>query len=138
MGGVDKSDQLYGYNNFSRKWWKRVYFHLLDVTLVNAYVLYYKTCEGKVLSHMDFRIEVAKGLIGAECFTSLQLAPVVDSPARLIGHNHFPEPSGQHDCEVCSNRKSGKRKTTTYICCSCKVPLCVYPCFKTYHTVMHY
>ncbi|KAL5467115.1 hypothetical protein EMCRGX_G031300 [Ephydatia muelleri] len=102
MGGVDKSDQLvtyYGYNNFSRKWWKRVYFHLLDVTLVNAYVLYYKTCEGKVLSHMDFRIEVAKGLIGAECFTSLQLAPVVDSPARLIGHNHFPEPSGQHDCE---------------------------------------
>ena len=28
MGGVDKSDQLvtyYDYNNFSRKWWKRVY-----------------------------------------------------------------------------------------------------------------
>eukprot|EP00731_Ephydatia_muelleri_P013907 Em0007g1217a len=68
-----------------------------DVTLVNAYVLYYKTCEGKVLSHMDFRIEVAKALIGAECYTSLQLAPVVDSPARLIGHNHFLEPSGQHD-----------------------------------------
>ncbi|KAL5510116.1 hypothetical protein EMCRGX_G005605 [Ephydatia muelleri] len=68
-----------------------------DVTLVNAYVLYYKTCEGKVLSHMDFRIEVAKALIGAECYTSLQLAPVVDSPARLIGHNHFLEPSGQQD-----------------------------------------
>ena len=29
MGGVDKADQLvtyYGYNNFSKKWWKRVDF----------------------------------------------------------------------------------------------------------------
>lgn len=43
MGGVDKAGQLvqyYGCNNVSKKWWKRVFFHMLDVTLVNAYILY--------------------------------------------------------------------------------------------------
>lgn len=38
MGGVDKAGQVisyYGYNNFSKKWWKRVFFHLLDVTRIH-------------------------------------------------------------------------------------------------------
>eukprot|EP00731_Ephydatia_muelleri_P013715 Em0007g1025a len=73
MGGVDKAGQLvqyYGYNNFSKKWWKRVFFHMLDVTLVNAYIVYYKSI-------------------------------TADTPARLLGHNHFPEPSGgRHDCKA--------------------------------------
>ena len=30
------------------------------------------------------------------------------------------------------------RKTTTYWCPSCEVPLCVTPCFETYHTVDEY
>eukprot|EP00731_Ephydatia_muelleri_P036492 Em0264g5a len=36
MGGVDKAGQLvqyYGYNNFSKKWWKRVFFHMKDNTI---------------------------------------------------------------------------------------------------------
>ena len=40
MGGVDVSDQLityYGFPHFSQKWWKRVFYHLLDTTLVNSY-----------------------------------------------------------------------------------------------------
>lgn len=43
MGGVHKAGQLvqyYGYNHFSKKWWKRVFFHMLDVTLVTAYIIY--------------------------------------------------------------------------------------------------
>ena len=143
MGGVDKAGQLvqyYGYNNFSKKWWKRVFFHMLDVTLVNAYILYYKSITGKSISHLNFRIAVAEGLL-AQTDTTFPATPSVaaDTPARLLGHNHFPEPSGgRHDCKVCSNRKSGKRKTTTYRCSSCKVPLCIHPCFRTYHTVLHY
>ncbi len=43
MGGVDKSDQLLSYYGFSHrtvKWWRRVFFHLFDMAIVNAYILY--------------------------------------------------------------------------------------------------
>jgi hypothetical protein len=43
MGGVDRSDQLFIYHGFSHrcvKWWKRVFFHLLDLSLVNSHILY--------------------------------------------------------------------------------------------------
>ena len=143
MGAVDKAGQLvqyYGYNNFSKKWWKRVFFHVLDVTLVNAYILYYKSITGKSLSHLNFRIAVAEGLL-AQTNTILPTTPTFadDTLARLLGRNHFPEASGErHDCKVCSDRKCGKRKTTIYRCTSSKAPLCIHPCFQTYHTVMHY
>ena len=43
MGGVDKSDQLilyYGFPHRSIKWWKHVFFHLVDLSVVNASILY--------------------------------------------------------------------------------------------------
>ena len=39
-----------------------VFFHLLDMALVNAHVLFNNTSE-KQLPQMDFCIEVAKGLL---------------------------------------------------------------------------
>ena len=43
IGGVDKSDQLllyYGFSHRTVKWWRRAFFHLLDLAIVNAYILY--------------------------------------------------------------------------------------------------
>ena len=43
MGGVDKSDQLvlyYGFAHRRVKWWERAFFHLMDLCLVNAHILY--------------------------------------------------------------------------------------------------
>ena len=50
MGGVDKSDQLLSYYGFSHrtvKWWRRAFFHLLDLSVVNAYILYRQSQPGK-------------------------------------------------------------------------------------------
>ena len=50
IGGVDMAAQLlqyYGCKIIYKKWWKRVFFHMLDVTLVNAFILYYKTAIGE-------------------------------------------------------------------------------------------
>ena len=59
-------------------------------------------------------------------------------PLRLTGH-HFPEPAGgRPDCKVCSDRAAGKRKQTQWQCKTCKVAMCIYPCFERYHTVKHY
>ena len=42
MGGVDLSDQLGHYYTLIRltiKWWKKLFFHLLNLLVVNAYVI---------------------------------------------------------------------------------------------------
>ena len=42
MGGVDLSDQLIGKYNVLRKvnrWWKTIFFHLIDIASVNSYIL---------------------------------------------------------------------------------------------------
>ena len=63
---MDKSDQLvtyYGFYHHSKKWWKQGFFHLADVSLVNAYLTYCKVTTGRRLTHMEFRLEMAEGLI---------------------------------------------------------------------------
>ena len=43
MGGVDKSDQLIGYHRVIRqtkKYWKTLFYHLLKISLTNAFVLH--------------------------------------------------------------------------------------------------
>ncbi len=64
MGGVDMSDQFvlyYGYAHRNNKWWKRVFFHLLDLCIVNAHILYNLTTD-KPLPQFDFGIAVVAGL----------------------------------------------------------------------------
>ena len=43
MGGIDKSDQYLAYHNVLRKtvrYWKTLFYHMIDVAVVNAFVLY--------------------------------------------------------------------------------------------------
>ena len=58
MGGVDKQDQFLSYYGFSRrtvKWWKKVFFHLLDTAVVNAYITYtHSQQSSKKLTHVQF------------------------------------------------------------------------------------
>ena len=67
MGGVDKHDMLrhlYGVNRKSVKWWHRIFFGLLDMAIVNAYVLYNSSPEiEKNISLLAFRQELALGLL---------------------------------------------------------------------------
>lgn len=142
MGGVDKADQLvtyYAFSHCSKKWWKRVFFHLLEVSIVNSYIIYISST--KRLTHLDFHITLAKQLTEVvHTFTQATTpSPAKGMPLRLIGRNHYPEPArGKLDCRVCSNRQAGKRKQTSFQCTTCKVPLCIYPCFKRYHTLQHF
>ena len=142
MGGVDVADQLvtyYGFTHCSKKWWKRAFFHLFEVCMVNAYILHSLYTPNRRHTHMEFLLLVARQLLqrcGLE--SSAPPQPALDQPLRLVGRNHFPEPSGKkRDCRVCSNR-SVKRKQTSYQCTTCKVPLCIHPCFKRYHTLKEY
>ena len=46
MGGVDKANQYavyYSIDRKSKKWWRKLVFYLLEVTIVNSYILYKET-----------------------------------------------------------------------------------------------
>lgn len=153
MGGVDKSDQLLSYYGFCHrtvKWWRRALFHLLDMAVVNAYILYtLAERSGRALTHEQFRIELAKELLLDASVDVSSDVPVTSGPqprslpppARLT-ERHFPThtsdtPSGktcQRRCIVCSEKRGRGRKTTTYMCRQCNLPMCVVPCFELYHT----
>lgn len=70
MGYVDKADMfksLYEVDRKSKKWWHRILFHFIDLSLVNACILYKKRTDSPTqLNLKDFRMSVALGLVGAE------------------------------------------------------------------------
>ena len=85
MGGVDKGDQLlsyYGLTHRMVKWWRRAFFHLFDMAIVNAYILYTISPQtGRRLTHEHFRIELAK---------ELSLTPVLlQRPQRCTHQGHI-------------------------------------------------
>jgi hypothetical protein len=50
MGFVDKSNRMinsYGIARRTWKWTKKLFFHLLDMTILNVYLLH-KSCDGKM------------------------------------------------------------------------------------------
>lgn len=124
MDGVDISDQYSVYYNFehgSVKWWRKEFFHFVEMAVVNSYILYrcvQEKCDLKPMSHKKFRRTLIK-----------ELVPMKDpGPGRrrsgpelerLDGLPHFPEKTEKHrECLVCSDRKEGVRfrNETIYLC----------------------
>ena len=146
MGGVDKQDQFLSYYGFTRrtvKWWKKVFFYLLDSAVVNAYIMYTQAKPGiRKLTHVQFRLELVKQLLLYDPVVSSQTIGRSLQPSSRLTERHFLEkvpscPNGkqsQRDCAVCSMKKGRKRKTTVYQCKQCGIGCCVVPCFELYLT----
>ena len=87
-------DQLviyYGFSHRSVKWWKRCFFHLLDLSLVNSHILY-KAVTSSRITQLDFRLSVAKSLLeGLERPRQRHHEPSPQLPVRLT-ERAFPEP----------------------------------------------
>ncbi len=144
MGGTDLANQIvqyYAHKHRSLKWWKRVFFSLLNISVLNATVIFNSIATNKHLSNLDFRLQVIDGLLtGWERNTMLRCTRpnANEFPIRLIEKMHYPgkNPSGRkRDCIVCSNRRLHKRKQTRSICKQCTLPMCFVPCFEKYHSL---
>ena len=71
MGGVDRGDQLRGYYSCrtkSRKFYKCIFYFLLDTAITNVFVLYkHYAASPKHKTMQDFRVRLANELIGDYC-----------------------------------------------------------------------
>ena len=68
MGGVDLLDSVLGYyrNKIrSRKWYHRIFFHFLDMTAVNGWILW-RRYQNLNIALVDFELNVANLLAYAE------------------------------------------------------------------------
>jgi hypothetical protein len=64
MGYVDKSDKVANSYSISRrtsKWTKKLFFHIIDLTILNSRIL--SSCGAKY-SHRDFQLILIRNLVG--------------------------------------------------------------------------
>jgi hypothetical protein len=65
MGYVDKGDRMTNSYSISRrtfKWTKKLFFHLLDLAILNSYILHF-SCGDEKISHRDFRFTLVRSIL---------------------------------------------------------------------------
>ena len=145
MGGVDLSDNLMVHfstaRNRMKKYYKKVFRHMLDMSVLDAYITY-KNLGGKIVRR-EFILRLAERLVSRNAesrpIPMRRASKLVSKPSRLIGQ-HFPDycpptEKKKRPTRVCAQcRKSKIRKESSYWCKDCEVGLCVAPCFRDWHT----
>ena len=139
--GVDRADQISSYYPMYRKtlkWWKKVFFGLFTIALVNVNK-YRNVKNGTSTRLSDFIQSVAHGLVSVDVTHTARpdLPAAAAEPARHTDSDHFPvrlppttkqKPTKQ--CVQCAKTKT--RHESSWKCKACGVALCV-QCFLPYH-----
>lgn len=148
MGGVDEADMMQSYyaiDRKSRKWYHRLFWHFLDTSVVNSYVIFKRKTKSAT-SLKIFRCEIILSLIGASVSRGSsgrqssaeklvsRFKPYVPIDQRRYQAKHLPVHETSRRCAQCSTSKQPHR--TRWSCIQCKVGLCLLAeknCFLTYH-----
>lgn len=151
MGGVDRADQLLSfYRNElkSKKWYKRIIFHLLDLAVVNSWILY-RAVKKSPMQLAEFKLQVAIGLMDAEESATADLEPNatcsntmsnrasdISHSVRYDGVNHVPIKVPQKSAPRCKLPTCSRRSRLQ--CRKCRVYLCIEEdgpsnCFERFH-----
>ncbi len=143
MGAVDRADHFissYQFMRRSKKWYRKIFFWLLEISIVNSYLLHTAVQrkvynkDNKALTHKQFRKQLIEELI----------EPKISKENLTLSHHKYPIfPTGMHfiertrkgkRCVVCY--KNGLRSETIYFCKTCDHKPYLHPdkCFEKYHT----
>lgn len=128
MGGVDKSDQYLAYHNILRRtvqYWKMPFYHLVDITIVNAFILYNYLVHQtglKVISENDFRDALVLQIIFKYGRSQRGSTPVGRPPRSDCRVKHgsilFP-PAQKARCQYC--KMHGTISWTQWKCPHCSL-----------------
>ena len=121
MNGVDVMDQYtvsYPFVRKTLKWWRKVFFWLLDVSVTNSYALYCDTVS-RPMAHIRFRRSIVESY-AAQYLSSIpprqvsrpRKRPHSESgdPERLNSRLHLLGKRGPRECVVCSNPTGGEKR----------------------------
>ncbi|KAK3755676.1 hypothetical protein QZH41_000647 [Actinostola sp. cb2023] len=129
MGGVDYADQKRGDYKIpikSHRWYWYLAFFFIETAAVNAFILRQLSPNHASTTHLKFRLELIKDLLGN--YSSRKRA------ARAIevrdGRSHFPVKVALNRCMHCAKR--GERRRSSWGCSLCDVTLCI-ACFEPFH-----
>ncbi len=115
MDNIDAITSIYSSKRKCYKWWKAVFFYLLDISIYNSSVIYYEYGNDKqAFSKMfNFRTKLY------ENHFQKYLLPKEPKPHYKI---HLEK---EKECDNCQKkRKEMKRVTRTSFVCSCGMILC--------------
>ena len=98
MGAIDKNDQLkktYSIHHKSKRWWMRIFFHLLDICHLNTFIMYQQCyvqwnsgpVEEDVTPMMDqkaFTSSLVKSLCGNHTSRKQSGRPSLSPPSLLL------------------------------------------------------
>ena len=126
MGGVDLTDQYLSYYSMTTrrtlKWWKKVFWRLLDITIVNSWIIFRTNYpDSPINSHKCFRLQLVEELVQPllDLIASPNCPPhlhsgkgrkVVSAAKRLVGKHFAYKSTSRGRCAVCGHKKgvSGK------------------------------
>lgn len=144
MGAVDRSDHFissYQFMRRTKKWYRKIFFWLLEVAVVNSYLLY-KNVQGqfgqKAMNHAEFRLSLIEDLVAERMALRRKRKrgrkPQGPPEERLMGRHFLSKKQKGTRCVVCI--KKGQRKDTIYFCKTCVSTPSLHPdeCFEIYHT----
>lgn len=131
MNAVDKSDQYLAKYNMLRKcirWWKTLFFHLIDIAAVNGFILFDQLrkadptslLRNKKYSVLEFREEVIRNLAGINEYASPPVfKPFVHQNTYHSDHvPHFGDK--RNNCKVCYQTLKKECKVSSF----CPAPQC--------------
>lgn len=152
--GVDRMNQSISYynrNTRSRKWWKKVFYFLLESSINNANIVYNKINSSEI-SNLDFRKDLLDEIFGkyvkkdSENTISLDGKIQINKEAdklkidhpcshkkcvNIVAIHYIEKNSSRGDCELCKiNNKP--RSRIKYSCNVCRKHFCI-RCFKEFH-----
>ena len=162
MGGVDFNDRQRKYYNLGRRsyrWYRRIFFYLLEVTIHNSYILSKKV--NKKCEPLDFRLNLVTQLIGdTRADRNVGRPRSIDVPRLDKVGIHLPMIlESSLVCKVCSRVSSENYKKkykdvpknirpkmpyisrSQIVCEECQVALCLSQnrnCFKVWHSKVEY
>ena len=131
MGGVDKSDQLLQYHSSSRRatrYWKTLFYHMLDVAVTNAFVIYNwgrMEREEKAITENRFRDALILQIIEryrAQSIISHQASPSISATSIPTGYKcrvrHGSIPT-QHKERCCYCQQNQQKSWSFRHCPDC-------------------
>lgn len=142
MGGIDLKDQKLSMYLLERKrglkWYVKIFKRLLNVSILNAYIMYSESLRrrGKpAMTHREFRYDLAKSIV--ERHRSLEISRPIGELMRLrrdIVHvpRYLSGSVNRKRCKICTG--VGRSKLVNSHCFTCGVGLCFEECWEKWHS----